>query len=179
VLSVTMLGALSQYVPSRYDLPNFQAKLFFEPNQALAWLRASENVDADVITGSLSRQLLSEVIVSLQTQTDHEDFYGDRDNLQLLVNGSLETVPISESKPIIIGRSRNADLSLATYGQSAKTVSREHAQISLVNGRLTIIDLNSTNGTYISGKRLPAGTTAFIRRDDEIALGHTKIKVMF
>jgi len=57
----------------------------------------------------------------------------------------------------------------------ASTVSRRHARIVVVSGRATVEDLESTNGTWVNGKRI-AGPTP-LGPGDELALGNEKLRV--
>jgi pSer/pThr/pTyr-binding forkhead associated (FHA) protein len=107
------------------------------------------------------------------------DIYGNRQQLRMIVMGSLEVVSIAENRPVIIGRGENADLDVRSYGHIARSVSRRHAQISLADGRLSIIDLGSRNGTTVSGRKLEVGKAAFIHRDDVIKVGHITMSVVF
>lgn len=175
VLSNTMLGTLSKYVPNADKEDNFQAKVFFKPELAHKWLLAS--YDAPEVS---TMATLEEALLSLEPfDVDDLDIYGDRNYLRLLVNGSLEIVPISETAPVIIGRHSDATLDLRSYGEDARNVSRSHAQISLVNGRLSILDLNSRNGTLVSGRQIEAGKVHFIRRDETINVGNISISIIF
>ena len=48
------------------------------------------------------------------------------------------------------------------------TVSRQHAVVALAQGRWTVRDLRSTNGTYVNGARLAAGETRAIGNGDQV-----------
>jgi hypothetical protein len=50
------------------------------------------------------------------------------------------------------------------------TVSRRHAKVGLSGGVWVIEDLNSTNGTWVNGKRLEAGRPCPINVGDSVAL---------
>jgi hypothetical protein len=176
VLSNTMLGTLSKYVPRRYSEESFNAKIFFNLESAQNWLLATFDAPEVSTIATPDEQIpgLEELV-----DNDEQDLYGNRLQLRLLVNGSLEVVPISEAAPVILGRHPDATLDLRSYGQLARNVSRFHAQISLVNGRLSILDLNSRNGTLLSGRQLESGKAHFIRRDDVITIGNIGISVVF
>jgi len=51
-------------------------------------------------------------------------------------------------------------------------VSRNHAQVRLVNGRYMIFDAGSTGGTYINGERIQQST---LRPGDVISLAGVKL----
>lgn len=176
VLSNTMLGALSKYVPSNYEKDNFRGKIFFERDAAEDWLMVERGEEA-FNTNSITSETLLRVIQELESSK--EDVYGDRDFLRVLVKGSLEVIPIIQGRPIIVGRTSEADFDLGIFGEIARSVSRRHAQISLSNGRLSIIDLDSRNGTHISGRKVMAGQAVFINRDDVIRIGNIEFSIMF
>ena len=50
---------------------------------------------------------------------------------------------------VVVGRDATSDLRI-----ESNLLSRQHARITVVNDRLQISDLNSTNGTYLNGKRI-------------------------
>lgn len=49
----------------------------------------------------------------------------------------------------IIGRSPQCDIYINSPG-----ISKEHAKIVVFNGNITLVDLNSTNGTFVNGVRI-------------------------
>ena len=81
--------------------------------------------------------------------------------VELVIN-----VPLLEKGPLIIGRE-------ALHCQLAiddPTVSRQHAKLSLMGGRLQLVDLGSTNGTLIDAE--PVTTSPItLRRGQTLTLG--------
>jgi hypothetical protein len=67
----------------------------------------------------------------------------------------------------VIGRSTDADIVLDDAG-----VSRRHAEVHLVDGRARVIDLGSTNGTFVDGERVHAGN---LTEGSTITVGRTRI----
>ncbi|KXJ99198.1 MAG: serine/threonine protein kinase [Acidobacteria bacterium OLB17] len=68
------------------------------------------------------------------------------------------------------------DVDLDQYDAEAK-VSRRHARIKIANGRYTIEDLGSTNGTYVNrGRRLLPGNPHLIEDNDEVIVGKTFLR---
>ncbi|MCB0916122.1 MAG: DUF3662 and FHA domain-containing protein [Actinobacteria bacterium] len=67
----------------------------------------------------------------------------------------------------VLGRGADVDIRLEDPG-----VSRRHAQITVADGRSTISDLGSTNGTLVDGQKV---TTAVLADGAVIRLGSTEI----
>ena len=57
-------------------------------------------------------------------------------------------------------------------------VSRRHTQIQRQDKQYTIIDLNSTNGTFVNNKRLAKDTPHPLTNGDEIRVGKTVLKFL-
>lgn len=72
---------------------------------------------------------------------------------------------------LVIGRSAGVDLRLAD-----RKVGRRHAAIELRGDALVVIDLESRNGTYLGGRRLPAGEdVALGALREELRLGSSRL----
>ncbi len=82
--------------------------------------------------------------------------------LNLLINGKEITVKNGD----IIGRQAVGSEVLKDF----PTVSRKHAKVLYENGEWFIEDLNSTNGTYINGKRIKPYEKRRITEKDNINL---------
>ena len=67
----------------------------------------------------------------------------------------------------VLGRSSEADITLDDPG-----VSRRHAEIRIVDGRPRLVDLGSTNGTYLDGERV---TSAYLSDGSQITMGRTRM----
>jgi molecular chaperone DnaK (HSP70) len=53
-------------------------------------------------------------------------------------------------------------------------VSRLHAELHATSENLILVDLNSTNGTFVNGERLPANQPVEIKPNDELRFGNTR-----
>ena len=71
---------------------------------------------------------------------------------------------VYEGKPMVIGRTSEADVTLDN-----PSISREHAVVELVKGRDYLTDKGSTNGTWVNGKKITERT--LITDKDEIKVG--------
>jgi serine phosphatase RsbU (regulator of sigma subunit) len=69
----------------------------------------------------------------------------------------------------VIGRSRSADLQF-----EEKTLSRQHARFVMADGQWKIVDLGSSNGTFVNG--IAVRTGRLLRDGDEIRLGEVRLQ---
>lgn len=76
--------------------------------------------------------------------------------------------PHELAKPrVVLGRSKEADIRVPD-----ENISRRHAEVRLEGDGYWIVDLGSTNGTLVNGKRVDR---ARLEDDDRITLGSTEI----
>lgn len=71
--------------------------------------------------------------------------------------------------PFIIGRSEKKGVDLSILGDT--DISRTHLQIRLQGTEVIVIDLNSANGTFISGRRLQPNQPEVLRATTQVQLG--------
>jgi pSer/pThr/pTyr-binding forkhead associated (FHA) protein len=110
--------------------------------------------------------------------------FGDQRELILVIRGIVERIVLPEDQSIVLGRSDarlryHADVDLTPYGALDRGVSREHARVYTEEGHLYIVDMNSTNGTFLSGKRLEPNTPALLHKGDELLLGRLPVQILF
>ena len=67
----------------------------------------------------------------------------------------------------VVGRGADADLQLSDTG-----VSRAHAELRLEGGTVRVVDLQSTNGTLLNGRRVRIAT---LSDGDRLDLGATTL----
>ena len=79
------------------------------------------------------------------------------------------TVPLADGEHFA---GRDAECALAI---DASTVSRRHARITVASGAATIVDLESTNGTFVQGIRISGPTR--LKAGDEFSLGSEIVQV--
>jgi hypothetical protein len=70
---------------------------------------------------------------------------------------------------LVLGRSSRCQLVFAD-----DTVSRQHAELRLVDGRWILRDLGSSNGTWVNGRRV---MEAEVAPGDEVHLGHCRFRM--
>ena len=110
--------------------------------------------------------------------------FGEQRELILVIRGIVERIVLPEDQSIILGRSDarlryHADVDLTPYGALDRGVSREHARVYTEGGQLFIVDMNSTNGTFLGGNRLEPNTPALLRKGDELLLGRLPVQILF
>lgn len=71
------------------------------------------------------------------------------------------------------------DVDLAPAGGQSAGVSRRHARLVRQGASVFVEDLNSMNGTYLRGQRLPANSPQRVERDDELQFGKVVLRIQF
>jgi NAD(P)H-dependent FMN reductase len=91
----------------------------------------------------------------------------------MVVTGAL--IPFSKDD-VLIGRVKPEvtpvpDIDLVPHGGDQMGVSRHHARMVRDSGGWMLEDLNSTNGTFLNGKKVPPGQWARVHTGDIIRFG--------
>lgn len=134
-------------------------------------------------TAVLSNKNYLRRIAPVQVSNDTASL-GENREIILVIRGMVERLVIKDNKPITLGRSDMKtrfvpDIDLTPYGALDRGVSREHSRIHLEGDHLYITDLDSTNGTFLAGKRLDPHLPTLIRKGDELLLGRLAVQILF
>jgi pSer/pThr/pTyr-binding forkhead associated (FHA) protein len=78
--------------------------------------------------------------------------------------------PLLPEREIVVGRSSDLDMVLVE-----DMVSRKHAKISTQSGQIVIMDLGSTNGTFVNGEKIKKTR---LKEGDRILIGTSILKVI-
>lgn len=110
--------------------------------------------------------------------------FQERNQVIIHIRDAAEPVTVYPGAEFIIGRQDSAsgirpDLDLTAYGALEKGVSRMHAALRRGEDVLSIVDLDSANGTYLNGQRLAAHQPRLLRDGDEIRLGKLVLHIYF
>ncbi len=89
--------------------------------------------------------------------------------MQASLIGSLGTIPLTET-PLTIGRATDNSLAIADPQSSS-----HHAEIRPIGQEYAIVDLNSTNGTFVNEQRLPPQVPRPLISGDTIRIGTTSL----
>lgn len=76
-----------------------------------------------------------------------------------------------ESRTYIIGREGHIFL-------NDKTVSKQHAELQILNGEIYLRDLGSTNGTYlVKNNRLVAFAEGYVQMNQSVVIGNKQYTI--
>ena len=76
-----------------------------------------------------------------------------------------QVIPL-EGEALTLGRGRETDLTLPVEG-----ISRQHARLQRGSQGWVLVDLGSTNGTFVNGQRLQPEQPYLLRPGDQVAIG--------
>jgi len=82
-----------------------------------------------------------------------------------------ETYLVDPKRGVTLGRSPTNNIYVRD-----RNVSRVHAQIRIEKGECIITDLQSTNGTYVGGRRI---TEERVQPGDEVRIGLTTFRIEY
>jgi pSer/pThr/pTyr-binding forkhead associated (FHA) protein len=95
-----------------------------------------------------------------------------------------QRITLQQQAEVVIGRTDEKqktypDLDLTPHGALEKGVSRLHAAIRREDDKLLLVDLNSSNGTYLNGKQMIPNQPHILRDGDEIRFGKLVSHIYF
>jgi hypothetical protein len=100
---------------------------------------------------------------------------------RLVLPATGQSIALPPRSELVIGRGGEPgpapDVDLAPFRAAAAGVSRAHAVIDLSGPRPQIEDLDSTNGTYVNGRRIAPGHRVPVRHGDEIHFGQLAVQI--
>lgn len=82
-------------------------------------------------------------------------------------------IPVYDKK-IIIGRSANHVLAIPD-----NSISRNHVEVVFSNGVITVMDMETTNGTKINEQPIPANLPVEYHNGQVLTLGHCNVGIIF
>ncbi len=91
--------------------------------------------------------------------------------LTLSIQGKTSVVSMDKDL-FCVGRSQEADVVI-----SEDVVSKKHLEITIKNGRVSVRDLKSRNGTTIDGMKLQPGVDYPVHRDSEVWVGDSSVTI--
>lgn len=102
----------------------------------------------------------------------------------LVIRGMVERLVMREHKPVVLGRTdiktrTMPDVDLTPYGALDRGVSREHCSLYIEGDKIFVVDMNSTNGTWLATERLIPNKPRQLRKGEELLLGRLPVQVLF
>lgn len=102
-------------------------------------------------------------------------------SLHLMDSGKI--LPLASRNEFTLGRLSEGqpimpDIDLTPYQAYASGVSRLHAVVKRDSERVLVMDLGSSNGTYVNGRRISPHVEESLNHGDILALGKLKIQVL-
>jgi hypothetical protein len=102
-------------------------------------------------------------------------------SLHLMDSGKI--LPLASRNEFTLGRLSEGqpimpDIDLTPYQAYASGVSRLHAVVKRDSDRVLVMDLGSSNGTYVNGRRINPHVEESLNHGDILALGKLKIQVL-
>jgi hypothetical protein len=102
-------------------------------------------------------------------------------SLHLMDSGKI--LPLASRNEFTLGRLSEGqpimpDIDLTPYQAYASGVSRLHAVVKRDSNRVMVMDLGSSNGTYLNGRRINPHVEESLSHGDIVALGKLKIQVL-
>ena len=143
---------------------------------------SEENAYAPLISqDELSQRKAQSQAVPDESMSPHQGSGVAR--LSLLLLDSNQEIPMAGRTEFTLGRVAEGqsilpDIDLAPYDAYSQGVSRLHAAIKWVDQAVTVVDLDSANGTRVNGQKIAPNVDFPVKPGDVIALGRFKIKVL-
>ena len=116
-----------------------------------------------LLVGAILLLLIISIILYKKKYTKNRDYL-----LKGLTKSTKDIKLTSEQS--IIGRSDNANISFED-----KMLSKEHLAIQVLDNKVFVKDLNSSNGTYIDGKKIETQKLRELKRGSKLLLGSKNI----
>ena len=85
---------------------------------------------------------------------------------------ALGDLTLTVTDSLSVGRGSDNDVVLGS-----KQISRNHALLSVLNGKLYVKDLDSSNGTFINDKRIAGNETTHVEADDRLGFASFSFQV--
>ena len=135
----------------------------------------------DLIAEAVTDELITKELIGKGPRPEPAPPITSWISLHFMDSGKI--LPLVSKNEFILGRLTDdspilPDIDLTPYQASASGVSRLHAVIKRKEHRAMVMDLSSSNGTYINGRRIPPDVEETLRHGDIVALGALRIQIL-
>jgi len=147
-----------------------------------AQLVSTQRVSTQVIRKNQSDILSS--VMDPSSPPDHHVQTGPIDtSVSLYLVDSGQILHLAGRTEFTLGRVADGqpilpDVDLSPYEAYTQGVSRLHASLKIVNQRVVITDLGSSNGTRVNGQKIMTHIDYPLNHGDVLALGKLKVQVL-
>jgi hypothetical protein len=140
-------------------------------------------MDAHLITQKIQTAETSKVVESKINRIQPPPEVPLQSWISLHIVESGQVLSLADRTEFTLGRSAAGqpilpDVDLTAYNAYANGVSRLHAAIKRVHDQTVVVDLGSSNGTYLNGVRLSPYIEAPVSHGDLVHLGKLKLQVL-
>jgi len=148
-----------------------------------------ENCGADLTTGGVGATIPTRRIENDPDDASAKSTWGaarirQGTAIYLHIREAEQPIEVHPTGRMIFGRSDSSstvkpDIDLSAYNALEKGVSRSHAALELNEDTLMLVDVGSSNGTYLNGQRLLPNQPRVLRDGDEVRLGKLVAHIYF
>jgi hypothetical protein len=136
--------------------------------------------------------MANQKIQTAETRLDDEDHTSQtqdhphvhlQSRVSLILMDSGQILPLADRVEFSLGRSAEGqsiapDVDLSLYNAYTNGISRLHAVVKQLDDKIIIMDLDSSNGTFLNGSRLGPYVETSVTNGDVVTLGKLKIQVL-
>ena len=160
--------------------PESEGELFCSNCGARLWTNTGEPQPTITFDTSRLRQMTQAMTAPPPAETDAELKAGQI-LVQVIATGQQLLL---EGRPeYVLGREGAAnevpEVNLGPFGARERGVSRRHAVLRVDRRQLLLIDLGSSNGTWLNGTQLTPQEPIRLENGDELRLGKLVVKIRF
>jgi hypothetical protein len=152
----------------------------------MAW-RSCPACTGRAVQTAQARDIIDRTVIGSPSTVDHATRMvaasaPERAELSVVLRLEATEGPLSgESYPVLIGRVRlgkspSVEGSATLMTLADPYMSRSHAAIEAGTGGAVLLDLGSTNGTFVNGARVER---AILQNGDQVRMGRTTLRVTF
>lgn len=157
----------------------YEGELFCSNCGARLWASPGETIPTIGFTNTAVLKGSSEASKPLMATVDTQELTAGQIAVQtgqaiILLNGKSEYLIGREG-----GENEIPEVNLGPHGGRDKGVSRRHAVLRVDRRQLLLMDLGSSNGTWLNGAQLSANEPVRLENGDEIRLGKLMVKIKF
>jgi len=137
--------------------------------------------DSSSTTALPEKQLQNELLGTAPIQPNITSTLRARIMVHIIDNGKL--IPVPDKTEFTVGRASEGqpitpDVDLGEFNAFDYGVSRLHIVVRLTGEKLTIMDLGSSNGTFINSVRIPINMEQPVSSGDIVSLGKFRIQIL-